>query len=311
MSTYKVIEVVPARFVRRAGDWVQEGSNNQLIIMGTDRAAPGPASVDDGLGTVEAKGQGTGVIHLVVGRGQIDPDFTSDDSFVYIARRTNADDNLQCAGIVQGTKNQPAIVAKSTDVRIAFGGPSAAGCLKVYFDDSDKDKYVYVDQSQLQLSMAPDSTLTMDKDTITAQVNGNSIQIARDGTVSISSSSQVNVQTQSCTISADTCEITGDTTIDGQLLVKQAVTMNTTLAVVQQVNTPIVGTGQITTPTGVPVPSTPGDSTLPGSLTVNGPAGITTAGPVKATEFTSDTGVTLDTHVHVDSRGGTTTRGRG
>jgi phage baseplate assembly protein gpV len=223
MSTRKVIEQVPKNFTRRGGDWAQEGGNNTLIVMGTDRAADGPATVDDGLGSREADGSGTkaGVIQLVAGRKDADgnPDFSSDDAFIYIAMRTNADDNLTSDSIGTATKNQPAIVLKSTDLRISFGGSSGTGNFKLYFDDNDKQRYIYSDSQMTQISVASDTTLTLLEDTIEAKVAGNTITIDRDGSVTITTDNKVNVKTSQVTIDCESAEITGDVTLDKTLTV--------------------------------------------------------------------------------------------
>lgn len=124
LTTY---EAVP-RFRKRPGDVVLEGSNNSLIVLGTDR--PGPISIDDKK-TLES----SGLIDIVVGRGQTettlgkvasttstvnakgnkkgkelkkelnkspdvlvttegDPDLKNDRSRIYVAQKTEVDKNF-------------------------------------------------------------------------------------------------------------------------------------------------------------------------------------------------------------------------
>ena len=129
---YKVTEgTVPRRFRRREGDWAQEGGNNTLIVMGTDRAVAGggPATVDDGLGTKDsvADGKRTGVVHLVAGRvdGFGNTDLVADDAYLYIASATDLDENLDLQGVGQGTqwpdaKDTEAGILRSRNIRIVY-----------------------------------------------------------------------------------------------------------------------------------------------------------------------------------------------
>lgn len=147
----KVVEKVPKSFVKRQGDWSQEGGNNTLIVMGTDRAAPGPASVDEGLGHVDAAdgGKGAGTIHAVVGRKQSDPDFTTDAAFLYLSQKTNADDNLKTGNVGKKTSEKPAAVLKSTDVRIVF---KEDGGLKLVLDGDDK-RFITLDKDKCEIHL--------------------------------------------------------------------------------------------------------------------------------------------------------------
>lgn len=149
MSTHKVIERVPPKFVRRNGDWVQEGGNNTLIVMGTDRAAPGPASPDMGLGTVESSGggRGTGTIHAVVGRRDNDPDLSADDSFLYLSQRTDADSNLRLSAN-GATDNTPAAILKSGAVRLV-----ARQNIRISLDG--EGGYVFIDADQIEIKLGP------------------------------------------------------------------------------------------------------------------------------------------------------------
>ena len=123
----KVIERTPETFTRRQGDWVAEGANNTILILGTDRAkAGGPATGYDGLGTVP----GAGSIAIIAGRHNPKghPDFNSDDAFVYLSMKTNVDANLAygTSGSLKGGTTSPAksaakaIIAKSDNIRAIF-----------------------------------------------------------------------------------------------------------------------------------------------------------------------------------------------
>jgi len=123
----KVIERVPETFTRRQGDWVAEGANNTILILGTDRAKPKePATGYDGLGTLP----GAGSIAIITGRHNPKghPDFNNDDSFLYLSSKTNVDANLAYGSegsLKGGTTSQAksaakAIIAKSDNIRAVF-----------------------------------------------------------------------------------------------------------------------------------------------------------------------------------------------
>lgn len=119
MSADIVIEEVP-KFVRRYGDYVVEGSNDTIAIFGTDRAKKGAATLDDGLGHLDAqgKGVGTGTIHFIAGRAGKDPDFVNDKSFIYISKKTDVDTNLGLESVESKSNPLPSIVMKSDNIRI-------------------------------------------------------------------------------------------------------------------------------------------------------------------------------------------------
>lgn len=114
-----VVESVP-KFVRRYGDYVTEGSNNTILILGTDRAKSGPASIDDGEGHVNSSGggKGTGTIHLIAGRKDKNPDLSKDESYLYVTRKTKADTNMGLEKVEQSSDGKPSIIVKSDVVRI-------------------------------------------------------------------------------------------------------------------------------------------------------------------------------------------------
>jgi hypothetical protein len=202
----KVVEKVPVKFTRRQGDVVYEGGNNTLLIMGTDRPG-GPAT---GLGHSGAKGngKGTGTIHLVAGRKTADPDFAQDAAFIYISQKTDADDNLGTKNIEQGSTAKPAIIAKSTDLRLG-----ASENIKIYIDDADKKKYLFLGGDKAVLSMTEKTVLTLTSNNATLKVAGDAatvtIQIKSDGTVSIDAPTSVTVTTK-------TLAVDGNLTVSGQ-----------------------------------------------------------------------------------------------
>lgn len=146
MSAFdKVVEKVPARFIRRQGDWVQEGANNTLLILGTDR----PAAPDSGLGHVDSDGggKGAGTIHAVVGRTDINPNFDTDSSFVYISQKTKVDENMKLAGVGPADADAgPAIAMRSDDVRVA-----ARERIKISIDGGAA--YVFIDKDTIEVKL--------------------------------------------------------------------------------------------------------------------------------------------------------------
>ena len=190
MPADAVIEEVP-RLRRRYGDHVVEGSNNTAIILGTDRAKKGPASIDDGLGHVKATndGKGTGTIHIVAGRQVSDPDMVKDESFVYITRKSKVDDNLDLGSVESASNDMPAVIAKSDLVRIV-----ARKNLKVCLND-DQKHYLFMDGQKFKVNFNTNATIEitdkkvvvkMGNDTITlddkkAHVEVSSTKLTLDG----------------------------------------------------------------------------------------------------------------------------------
>lgn len=128
-------EPVP-RYRKRPADIALEGSNNALIVLGTDRTGPvAEYDIDPEQGKVprapdeEATGEGTGSIDIVVGRGQTsdtsgkaednllgrelgkakkdlveregDVDYKNDRSRINVAQRTRVDKNLKVDVVVK------------------------------------------------------------------------------------------------------------------------------------------------------------------------------------------------------------------
>lgn len=121
MSYDVIVEEVP-RFKKRIGDQVVQGSNNTILILGTDRAADGPASISKGLGTVEGsgKGKGTGTIHAIAGRKGEDPDFKEDKSYMYLTMKSKVDDNLNLGSIEKAYNDMAGAILKSDLVRLVY-----------------------------------------------------------------------------------------------------------------------------------------------------------------------------------------------
>lgn len=121
MSYDIVQEDVPV-FVKRVGDHVIQGSNNTVIVLGTDRAAKGPATLSDGLGHINSPGGGlnAGSIHLIAGRKDKDgnPDMSRDLAFVYLSMNTQVDGNLGLEGVEGDVGKASTVTLKADTVRI-------------------------------------------------------------------------------------------------------------------------------------------------------------------------------------------------
>jgi len=119
MSYDMVQEKVP-RFIKRIGDRVSEGSNNVLMILGTDRAAPGEAALDSGFGHINAQGGGTaaGAWHVVVGRSAENPNFSTDNGYMYVSMKTDVDKNSSLEDIEFNTNSVSGVMIKADSVRV-------------------------------------------------------------------------------------------------------------------------------------------------------------------------------------------------
>lgn len=93
MSYDIVIEDVP-QFTKRISDNVLEGSNNSILILGSDRSSESEADISSGYGHVNATNNGTnaGSFHAIVGRTSSNPNFMTDSAYMYLSMKTNADE---------------------------------------------------------------------------------------------------------------------------------------------------------------------------------------------------------------------------
>lgn len=166
MSIENIEEEVPA-FIRRLGDQVFQGSNNTIIILGTDRAKKGPASIDDGLGTSKSpqKGRKSGTTHIIAGRQDKDgnPDLDKDSAYLYLSMNTDVDKNLGSDSLEGNSGNSPAAILKSDCVRIV----------------GRKDLKIFLDGNK--------SYLHINKDNFVVNVNGTKLIIKQDGAVIVDS----------------------------------------------------------------------------------------------------------------------------
>ena len=273
----KVIESIPVHFIRRSGDWSQEGGNNTLIVMGTDRCVPsGPASIDDGLGRTEADGggKGTGTIIAVAGRKDLkggNPDINADDATLYISQKTKVDENLGTT--FETTDTGPAVAVKSDHLRAVFRKNLKIAAV-------NKASHLFMDDDRLHVDMQGKAKILLDvsgdESSATIDIQGNTIVLKSDGTLTVTTKSKVTVNTQNATVNAsesttvNTPELKitgpGNTTIDGTLTVQGATQMAASLDVA----------GMSTLAAGTVTPM------LTAGPTVVSAGGMTTSGQVAA-----------------------------
>ena len=179
----KIIEKVPVSYTRRGGDWAQEGGNNTLLVLGTDRVSPdGPATMDDGLGTVDADGggKGTGTVMIVAGRQDLengDPDLNNDDTTLYLSQKTDADTNLGLGDIVEAFDGAPAAILESDNIRLVYRTSTKIAA-------ADASNYLYFDDKKIEIKVGEKSTITVEGGKILIEL-GNSFIIADDNKITI------------------------------------------------------------------------------------------------------------------------------
>jgi len=289
----KVIEKVPVSYTRRGGDWAQEGGNNTLLVLGTDRSKPdGPATMDDGLGTVDADGggEGTGTVMLVVGRQDLEngnPDINEDDTTLYLSQKTDADTNLGTTFETEDTG--PAAILVTDNIRFVFRNNlkiSSAGVETTVFLDGDR---LHINmQNKAKISM----DITGEDSTVEIESQGNTIKVDSQGIITIDSASQVIVNTEVAEVHATTSALVespqvtidaDDTTITGNLLVSGDTVLQRTLAVA--LTAQVMGIASV----GGLAPAQ--GAAIPGNLDMAG--GVNAGGDVRAG------GSTLLLHTHM------------
>lgn len=191
MSLIKVVEPRVKPYTRRAHEEVHEGINNTLLVLGTDRAAPGPAGPGDGLGHSKAAdgGKKTGTMFMVVGRKQSDPDIANDDAVFYISMKTAADKNLGIENIEKAAEPGPTAILRSKNVRVGYRS------LKLFFEHDDNKKYVYADDSKTVVSMAEDSKLTVKGDEVEVTLGANTLKLTKGGELTVVASGKATITT--------------------------------------------------------------------------------------------------------------------
>lgn len=153
MSHEIIIEDVP-EFVRRIGDHVIQGSNNTILIFGTDR----PSDHSSGYGTVDAPGQGAGAgsMHAIVGRAGADPNLMSDRSYVYLSMKSDPDKNLTLDNVEGKLTGVSCAIMKSDALRLVFRED-----IKLSIDNGKNYIFIGKDRSVVRVG---DTSITIDSD---------------------------------------------------------------------------------------------------------------------------------------------------
>lgn len=140
-----VVKEPVARFVKRPGDKIVQGSNAARIVLGMDRALPGPAPAETpplpNTATIDMvvgygrTGSPTAPIPVANSRGEQevdkspltpdnpiegDPDMLLDPTRIYLSEATNADLNFAAIipGVPPSPPQSPAAVIKSQQIRL-------------------------------------------------------------------------------------------------------------------------------------------------------------------------------------------------
>jgi len=155
MSADVVLEEVPT-FTRRYGDHVIQGSNNTIIILGTDRAKAGPAGLGDGNGHIggPSKGAGSSTVHIIAGRKGKDPDMKDDSSFLYLSKKTKADTNLALTGVAGvSTDDKSSAILKADVIRIV-----GRKDIKICANDDEKH-YMFMNGDKIKIEFNTNATI--------------------------------------------------------------------------------------------------------------------------------------------------------
>lgn len=147
--SYDIIKEDVPVFTKRVGDHVIHGSNNTVIVLGTDRAKNGPATVDDGLGHIKAEGKGTGAgaIHIIAGmkdKEDGNPDLKDDKAYVYLSMKTEVDKNANLSSVEGDGGKAAAFIAKADCLRLVFRKD-----VKICTEDGST--YIHIKKDQIVL----------------------------------------------------------------------------------------------------------------------------------------------------------------
>lgn len=241
MASDIIIEKVPP-FVKRPSDLVYEGSNNTIIILGTDRAKDGEATRNDGL--LES---GTGTIHMIAGRKSNNPSFKDDASFLYVTMKSNIDNNLALQKVEKAQNGVPGIVAKSDVIRIV-------GRKDIKISTADGGTYIFVDGKKVTVKMGS-HTVELDGDKLSADIGQSKIQVHKNGNINFkNSSSTIMMNPSKIVASGPLFKIGGPAGQQWRALINNLLSLITT-----HVHMSAVGP---TLPAGTPVPPAAASVTL-------------------------------------------------
>lgn len=144
-----ILEEVP-EFSKRYSDYSVFGSNNTLMVFGTDR----PSGKLSGY-----REKGAGTVHIVTGRKGKDPNFSTDSSFVYVSSKTDADKNLGLDSAEVASNGFSSVIAKSDTVRIVHRRD-----MKI---SSEKgNEYIFIGDKKMRFRVGNNFVLVTDKEVV-------------------------------------------------------------------------------------------------------------------------------------------------
>lgn len=217
------LEAIP-RYRKRPGDVVLEGTNNALIAVGRDRVGnvatfvPDDAQGQKAQGTPagDVTGAGTGMIDIVVGRGQTertggkkatnslgeseidksvaglsrdegDPDFATDKSRVLVSQRTLVDKNFNINtfnskfGVSDDRNGNAAVVTKSDKVRIIARKDLE---ILVTNDSNSSDDWVaFIAKKDCTLHVPANAVAKIECGSIKVEVSSKGVKLGNDTAV--------------------------------------------------------------------------------------------------------------------------------
>jgi hypothetical protein len=185
-------EEVPP-FKKRIGDVSFEGSNGTIVILGTDRAKDGPASLSDGLGHPDAtgKGKGTGTVHVIAGRSGPDPDMKKDAAFLYVTAKSNVDENLGLSSVEKNLSGKSAFIGKADGVRLIFRE-------NMKISSENAKNYVYVDGDYIIVKIGA-NFVKLNGTELTAEIGQSKIKATAAGII--------DLKNPSCNVNMDPIRI--------------------------------------------------------------------------------------------------------
>lgn len=148
-----MIREIIARITTRISDTVLHGKNKAMIVLGTDRKN----TIDSGYGDGGRNDVNSAVIDMVVGypNDARDPNFARDKSRIYIAEKTDPDENF---GISLGSAvtGEPAIVQISDHIYLKARKKIKIlnGNISINIDDSGNLEIVASETAQITVGSA-------------------------------------------------------------------------------------------------------------------------------------------------------------
>jgi phage gp45-like len=192
--------------------------------------------------------------------------------------------------VVSDSGVAPAILAKSDNVRVVF-----RDTLKISLENEERNDYIYINNEMTKISQNDGVDIVLEKDVITIESSENSIVINRaDGTINITSKSEVNVYTKTAYVEADDVKVNANdsVTVDCKTATVNATSKLDVTSPMSTFNGNMTVVGTVSCgPISAPSISTGGPSQFP-------PGPSTMAGPLTVADEVTGKGKNLSTHIH-------------